>query len=65
MFLACFNVRVHVVQPDVDVVRIEEGMYNEFLGAAPRAAVATTGLRRRTTFKVRKRLPASSGFWQM
>lgn len=43
-----------VPQPDMDELRIEERVTEEFMGAAPRAAALSgTGLRRRPTFRVR------------
>ena len=42
------------MQPDLDDLRIEERVTEEFMGAAPRAAaVSGVGLRRRPTFRVR------------
>ena len=42
-----------VMQPDMNDLRIEERVTEEFMGANPRtAAVSGVGLRRRPTFRV-------------
>jgi hypothetical protein len=47
------NFCLNSMQPDLDDLRIEERVTEEFMGAAPRAAaVSGVGLRRRPTFRV-------------
>jgi hypothetical protein len=47
------NIWHHLMQPDIDDLRIEERVTEEFMGANPRtAAVSGIGLRRRPTFRV-------------
>lgn len=60
----CHSISPHAcfVQPDLDELRIEERVTEEFMGAAPRAAALSgSGLRRRPTFRVRHMMPPASG----
>ena len=52
------TVTTYALQPDIDDLRIEERVTEEFMGAAPSAAgLVGSGLRRRPTFRVSPQSP--------